>query len=136
MTPSRHGLLGEQELRHHLGQRPAAGDQPQHAVLVEALDRREIERERLMQLVDDQLRHLLDVALAGQPRGQPRRQPQLLAQVGELAGRRQALHARVGAVAAQRLGAAPALLGPARADGLRALCRQLGHGGDAFGRFG
>ncbi len=107
----RRGLLGEQELGHHLRQRPASGDQAQHVVLVQTLDRREIERERLVQLVDDQLRHLGDVALGGKLRGQPRGEAQLLAHVGELARLREALHARIGAVAAESLRAAPALLG-------------------------
>ena len=41
----------------------APGDEPQDAVVVEPLDGGEIEGERLVQLVDDQLRQLLDLAL-------------------------------------------------------------------------
>ena len=131
LTPVRDGLLGEQELGHHLRQRPAGGDQSQRAVLVEALDGREVERERLVQLVHHQPRQLLDVARAGEPRRQPCGEAELLAQVGDLAGGRHALDARVGTMAAQRLGAPPALLG-ARAGGRCG--RELGHGRRPIGR--
>ena len=127
----RRRLLGQQELGHHLRQRAARGDQPQHAVLVEPLDRREIEGECLVQLVDDQLGHLLDVALGRQLRRQARGQAQLLAQVGHLAGSGEALDARVGAMAAQRLGATLALLGAGTLGGLDS---QLGHDRAHIGR--
>ena len=116
LTPSCDRLLHDQELGHHLRQRPAAGDQAQHPVLVETLHRSQIEGERLVQLVHHELGHLLDVARGGQARRQARRRAQLGAQVGQLASRRDALHALVGAIAAQRLGASRKLA-PARRSG-------------------
>ena len=107
--PLAHGLLDEQELGHDLGQRAARGDQAQHVVLVATLDRSEVERERPVQVVDHQPRHLLDLPARGQPRGKPGGDAKLRTQVGQLAGGSHAPHAGVGAVAAQRFGAAPAL---------------------------
>ncbi len=131
LTPAQTGCSVEQELGHHLRERTAGGQQAQHAVVVEALDCRQVEGERLVQLVHDQPRQLLDVALGGEPGRQPRGEPELLAQVGDLAGGGHALDARVRAVAAQRLGAPPALLG-ARTVGM--VRRELGHGKGPIGR--
>ena len=91
---------------------PRAGDQAQHAVVVEALDRGEVERERAVQLVDDQLTISSTSLRRRQPRGEPRRE-RAAARAGRPARRHAAmlLHALVGAVAAQRLGAALALPG-------------------------
>ena len=109
------GLLDEQELRHHLGQRAAARHEPQHSVAVQALDRREVEGERAVQLVHDDPGQLVHVVRGRQARGQARRERELRAQVGELAGRGHALYARVRAMGTQRLRTAAALTNPGEA---------------------
>ncbi len=72
-------LLDEQELVDHLRERAFAGDEPQHPVGVEPLDRDEVERERAMQLVDEQLDHLANVVRRSESRRQPRGETQLRA---------------------------------------------------------
>ena len=84
-----------------------------------------------MQLVDNQTCHLLDLVGRRQPRGELSGDTQLGAQVGQLAGSGHQLHARVSAVAAQRLGTPLALArggsarGPPR--GANGLNRELRH---------
>ena len=102
-------LLDEQKLRHHVRERASAGHQAQHAVVVQSLDRGEVERERAVQLVDHELGHVVDAAHRRQPRREPPRNAQLRAQIGQLAGTRHLLGALIGAMQAQRLGASRAL---------------------------
>ena len=97
-----------------------------------ALDRGEVEGERAVQLVDDQPHHLLDLLRRGQARREVRGHAQLGAQVAELARTGHRLRARVGALAAQRLGAPFALAraGGARGSARRALACRSGGGLD------
>jgi hypothetical protein len=104
-------LLEEQELLHHGRQLPARGDEAQHLVVVQLLDRGEVEGEGLVELVDHQRRHLARLAGGGQARVERRRDVELGAKVGELAGGARAARADLLAMAPQRLGSNPALVG-------------------------
>jgi alpha-D-ribose 1-methylphosphonate 5-triphosphate synthase subunit PhnH len=63
-----------------------------------------------VELVDDELRHLLDIALGGQSRSEPRRDTQLLAQVSDLARGRQATYPGRASVTPECLGTPSSLL--------------------------
>ena len=102
--------LDEHELGHHLGERAGAGYQAQHPVVVEAVDRREVERERLVQLVDDDARHLLDVLGRRDARRQAGHHAQLGAQVGEPVRSRHRARPRARTLAGDGIGATGALL--------------------------